>query len=114
MEPAVLMTHALPPEIRLNQVPAHAAATFERIWEAADRAADHQDLTTYAFLHTQAANAIGIELPASGELARCTCPGCWNCDTVFDADQAHTHMDGTVEFVQCPGCWDDHPRTGDE
>lgn len=110
----MLMTHALPPEIRLDTLPTLTVDTFEQIWTAAETAAGRRDLTTYALLHAQAAYFIGVALPASGELARCTCPGCWTCDTVFDAAQAHTHLDGSIEFVQCPGCFDDHPRTGDE
>ena len=109
----MLITHALPPEIRLNTLPTPTTDIFEQIWEAAESAATHQDLTTYALLHTQAAHLIGLALPASGELARCTSPCCWTCDTVFDAAQAHLHMDGTIERVQCPGCWDDHPRYSD-
>lgn len=110
----MLMTHALPPEIHLDQLPAHTAQTFESLWNAAETAADNRELVSYAGFHAQAITVIGIQPPDSGELARCTCPGCWTCDTVFDAAQAHTHMDGSIEFVQCPGCHDDHPRTGDE
>ena len=110
----MLMTHALPPEIRLDQLTKDTTEAFETLWTKAENAANQRELTAYQAIHTQVADLIGLALPASGELARCTCPACWTCDTVFDAAQAHLHMDGTIERVQCPACWDDHPRTGDE
>ncbi|MFD9721049.1 hypothetical protein [Streptomyces sp. NPDC059076] len=102
----------LPTEAALHQLPLATQDTFEHLWARAEQEADHRNLTAYALLHAQAATLIGIRHPARGELARCTCP-CY-CDTVFDAMNARTYLDGHTERVQCPGCADDHLRTGDE
>ena len=110
---ATSRTPALPAEVHTHQLPPHTALAFEELMNRADTLADHHELTASALLHAQAAVLIGIALPASGELARCTCQACY-CTCAFDAAKAATYLDGTIWFVQCPGCADDHPRTGDE
>jgi hypothetical protein len=102
-----------PATIQLDTLPATVQDAFERLWDQADHAAGQRDLTAYALLHANAAVLLGIRLPASGELARCTCPACY-CAAVFDARDAATHLDGTVERVQCPDCTDAHRLTGEE
>ena len=104
---------ALATEIHLHRLPETTQFAFEDLKDRADEYADRRELTASALLHAQAAALIGIQLPASGELARCTCQACF-CDCVFDAAKARTYTDGTVEFVQCPQCADEHRRTGDE
>lgn len=106
-------TKALPAEIHLHRLPATTQYAFEDLKARADWHADRHELSTSQLLHAEAADLIGIRLPASGELAQCTCQGCY-CTCVFDAAQARTYTDGTVEFVQCPQCADEHRRTGDE
>jgi hypothetical protein len=110
-----VMTHAptQPREIHLHRLPRTIQAAFDDLMDKADRAADHRDLATYADRHLEAIELIGIRLPADGELARCTCQNCY-CTAVFDAAQAHTYMDGRIEFVQCETCFDRHELTGDE
>lgn len=61
----------------------------------------------YRRLHQEAADTIGVRLPASRELARCTCEGC-HCDIAFDADHARYYTSYRIEFVQCPACADEH------
>ncbi|MFI6055468.1 hypothetical protein ACIBCO_35950 [Streptomyces violascens] len=73
---------------------------FTALLDDAETAADNRELTPCRNLHARAAGLIGIQPPASGELARCTCQG--YCEAVFDADHARTYLDGTVDFVQCP------------
>ncbi|MET7713742.1 hypothetical protein [Streptomyces sp. NPDC005407] len=104
---------ALPAEIHLHQLPEHIHTQFDQLMDRADQHAERHELSASALLHTQAAQLIGIRLPDSGELTRCTCQGCY-CTCAFDAAQARTYLDGTIEFVQCPGCADDHPRTEDD
>lgn len=54
---------------------------------------------------------LGITLPASGELALCTCPVC-GCDAIEDVDHVATHQPGDgTETVQCRTCADDHRTT---
>jgi NAD-dependent SIR2 family protein deacetylase len=109
----ITTTRALPKEIHLHQLPAHIHTQFTELMDRADWYADHRELSTSQLLHAQAAELIGMRLPASGELARCTCQGCY-CTCAFDAAHARTYTDGTVEFVQCPQCADEHRLTGDE
>ncbi|MFE6126684.1 hypothetical protein ACFQ6Q_00205 [Streptomyces sp. NPDC056437] len=99
-------------EVHLHQLPRTVQDTFAKVWADADAAADHLELVSYERLHIRAAELIGLRLPASRELACCTCQRCW-CDVVFDAAKARTYLDGTVEFVQCPGCADDHRQYGE-
>jgi hypothetical protein len=104
-----VMTHAhpLPTEIHLHHLSPHTADELNQLLDTADNLADRHDLTASALLHAQAIQLIGIRPPVSGELARCTCQGCY-CTAVFDADKARCYLDGTVEFVQCETCADEH------
>lgn len=111
-----VISHAratLPTEVHLRRLPATTQYELEDLLDRADWHADHRELTASQLLHAEAATLIGIRLPTSGELARCTCQGCY-CTCVFDAAHARSYQDGTIWFVQCPGCADDHLRTGDE
>lgn len=104
----------LPAEIHLHRLPSTTQYAAEDLLDRADWHADHRELSTSQLLHAEAAKLIGIRLPDSGELARCTCQGACYCTVVFDAAKARSYQDGTVWFVQCPDCADDHRRTGDE
>lgn len=85
-------------------------ADFTTAMEAATNAANN---TEYRLAHQVAALTIGMRLPDSGEIARCTCPTCY-CDQIFDANDARTYTEGPGnEIVQCPACADDH-RYGDQ
>ncbi|MFJ5294505.1 hypothetical protein [Streptomyces sp. NPDC088348] len=103
------MTHAhtLPSEIQLHHLSTTTADTARELLEDADREASQHNLSAAALIHAQAAQLIGIRLPASGELALCTCQGCY-CSTVHDAAKSRCYLDGTVEFVQCETCADEH------
>lgn len=108
-----VLPHAqtLPAEVELHRIPTHLAGQFTDLMDQAETAISPFEIRP---LHAQAAQVIGLRLPASGEIALCTCPaGCY-CDRVFDANVARTHQDGTVEWVQCEPCADEHRLTGDE
>ncbi|MFE9461635.1 hypothetical protein [Streptomyces californicus] len=110
-----VMTHAptQPSEIHAHHLTTTLATRVDELLDQANDYADHRELTASALIHAQVIHLIGIRPPASGELTRCTCQGCY-CDRIFDAAKARTYMDGSVEFVQCIGCADEHPRTGNE
>lgn len=107
-----VLPHArtLPAEVELHRIPGHLADQFTALM---DQAAQAISLYEIRPLHAQAAQLIGLQLPASREIALCTCTGCY-CDRAFDADLARTYPDGNVERVQCPLCADEHRLTGDE
>ncbi|MFE4915891.1 hypothetical protein ACFRCX_30780 [Streptomyces sp. NPDC056652] len=100
--------HTQPREIHLHQLNPLIADQLNHLLDQADEYADHRELTASALLHTQAIRLIGIRPPASGELARCTCENCWDCDTVYDAAHARCYTSLGIEFVQCPRCADEH------
>lgn len=104
-----LMAPHLPIDISLRTLDATTQDRVTRLLEGADSTAD---IDARRDLHAEAADRLGIQLPASKELALCTCGACY-CDLVFDAWLAGTYLDGSVERVQCPGCLDDHRQTGD-
>lgn len=104
-----LMAPQLPVEISLRTLDTATQNRVTRLLEDADATVD---IDARRALHAAAADLAGIRLPASEELAQCTCGDCY-CDLVFDAWQAGTYLDGTVERVQCPACLDDHRQTGD-
>ncbi|PVC80563.1 hypothetical protein DBP19_36105 [Streptomyces sp. CS090A] len=110
-----VMTHAptQPSLIRTTNLTTTLATQVDDLLNQADDYADNRELTASTLIHAQVIHLIGIRPPASGELARCTCQGCY-CDRIYDAAAARTYMDGTVEFAQCPYCADEHPLTGDE
>lgn len=107
MTTAVMPHPRRPREIHLNQLPKATATELEHLLDQAEQHADRREMALYQHLHAQAIQLIGIQPPTDGELARCTCQGCY-CDTIFDARHARYYVSGTVEFVQCPGCDDDH------
>lgn len=109
-----VMTHAptQPSEIRTHHLPTALATHIDELLDQADEYADRRELTASALIHAQVIRLIGIRPPASGELARCTCQGCY-CDRIYDAAKARTYLSGTVEFAQCPYCADEHRLTGD-
>lgn len=103
-------TQNLPTEVELHRIPTHLADQFTALMDRADQAISLYEIRP---LHAQAAQLIGLQLPASQDIVQCTCGGCY-CDRVFDARKARTYQDGTVERVQCPVCADEHRLTGDE
>ncbi|MFJ3699577.1 hypothetical protein ACIPW9_36550 [Streptomyces sp. NPDC090052] len=104
-----VMTHAhpLPTEIHLHHLNPRVADQLVELLEDADEQAAQHNLTAAALLHAQATQLIGIRPPASGELTRCTCEGCY-CTTVFDAAAARCYTSLGIEFVQCETCADEH------
>ena len=69
------------------------------------------DNTAYFSLHRDAARAIGMVAPASGELAVCTCE--CGCDQIHDGYHSATYQPGNGrEIAQCPDCADTHRITG--
>lgn len=102
-----------PTEIHPDQLTSAIRDAFDKLMNHADQAAQSHQLDFAAHLHRQAADLIGIQLPASGELAVCDCQDCY-CGRIVDAAKLRSYLDGTVWFTQCEHCTDDHPRTGDE
>ncbi|MGW5690295.1 hypothetical protein ACWEWX_04795 [Streptomyces asiaticus] len=101
-----VITHARPraaTEINLSDVATPVRDKFLTLMDQADSTIS---ITEIQLLHADAADLIGLQLPASREIAVCSC-GC-NCLTVFDAAQAHVYDEGYGETTQCPGCADDH------
>lgn len=107
-----LLPHAqiLPTEVQLHQVPKRIADQFIDLMDKADQAISLYEIRP---IHAQAAQLIGMRLPASQDIVQCNCGACW-CDRVVDANTVRTYMNGTVEFVQCETCADEHRLTGDE
>ncbi|MFJ2202444.1 hypothetical protein [Streptomyces violaceusniger] len=97
-----------PARTRATQINLTDVATADRdqFLNLMDQADQTISVPEILLLHSDAADAIGLQLPARGEIAVCSC-GC-NCLIVFDADQAHTFNDGYGETTQCPDCADDH------
>ncbi|CAM5493463.1 MULTISPECIES: hypothetical protein [Streptomyces] len=83
-----------------------ATAHRDKFLNLMDQADQTISVPEILLLHSDAADAIGLQLPPRGEIAVCSC-GC-NCLIVFDADAAHTFNDGYGETTQCPACADDH------
>ncbi|MEW2402213.1 hypothetical protein [Streptomyces sp. NPDC046862] len=86
---------------------------FQRLMEEADEAG-----TTDHFLDVmrRAARAIGMPLPASGDIRRCACSCVCGC--IFDAEDPDAHViEQSKGFnlgrVQCPTCTDRHRETAD-
>jgi hypothetical protein len=109
MTPAV-MTHTpiQATEVRLHRIPTHIADQFHQVMDQAEHVISTHEIRA---LHAQAALLIGMALPASREIVRCNCQGCY-CDRVVDARTVRTYLNGTVEFVQCETCAEDHYLTG--
>lgn len=107
-----VMPHTRPAETDLNTKPAPVRDAFLDLIDIANAAADNHNLGVYRDLHARAAAILGIQKPATGELAICTCTACF-CQMVFDADLALCTSDGPGETVQCPACADDHRASAD-
>ena len=107
------MTHAFvrPETVDYNALPPLIQDLFDDLMKKADNAR-----TNDAFRYTmaRAANTIGIQLPASGDIRKCGC-SCY-CGTVFDAEHPDGHViEESPSFnlgrVQCPWCTDQHRET---
>ncbi|MFF0009531.1 hypothetical protein ACFYQT_39755 [Streptomyces tibetensis] len=113
-----VMTHASahPTTVDYSNLPTTVQDAFDRYMRKADNAGTGDD---YRDAMTDAAITAGIPVPASKDIARCSClndaGGC-GCGAIFDA-----HTDGVVvtapnapnknlSELQCPGCGHDHPR----
>lgn len=91
-------------------------AEFDRFMSKADRAGTGDD---YRDAMTDAAITAGLPVPASKDIARCSClndaGGC-GCGAIFDAHAlgvvvtAPNAPDGNLSELQCPACGHDHPR----
>ena len=89
---------------------------FARHMEDADSAAND---SAYFMAMIRAAQTVGIAIPATYDIALCSCHtddgGC-GCDLVFNArtDGAVVTANADPGFnlsrLQCPGCGHDHPR----
>jgi hypothetical protein len=107
------MTHApvQPSTVNYTTLTPAQQHGFDQLMEQADTAGttDH-----FLDLMARAANAIGMRLPASGDIRRCAC-SCY-CGLVFDAEDPDAHV---IEWtggynlgrVQCPTCADRHRET---
>lgn len=117
-----VMTHApirfltFPATVDYRTLPAHVQAAFRRYMEDADQAAADDP---YKVAMTKAAQAVGIAVPASLDIARCSCfndaYGC-GCGAIFDTAlpgvvvTATNGPDANLSALQCPNCGHDHPR----
>jgi hypothetical protein len=105
----------------------HPTADYTALTPAAQRAFDHWMTRAdhagtgddYRDAMTEAAIAAGIPVPASRDLARCSClndaHGC-GCGAIFDTAlpgvvvTAVNDEDCNLSQLQCPTCGHDHPR----
>lgn len=114
------MTHAQIPLLTFP-VAAHYSTFNQAVQGQFDRHMEDADAATngasYSVAMIRAAQAVGIAIPDSFDIARCDCfnNGC-GCDLIFDS-----HQDGVVvtasndpncnlSSLQCPTCGHDHPR----
>lgn len=112
-----VMTRALTrTEADYNTLPAPLQDEFDRLMRKADRAGTGDD---YRDAMTDAAITAGLPVPASKDIARCSClndaDGC-GCGAIFDAHAqgvvvtAPNTPNGNLSELQCPTCGHDHPR----
>lgn len=112
-----VMTHARPrTEADYNTLHPVAQAVIDQAMEKADNAAITPE---YTEAMKDVAIAAGIPLPASRDLAVCSClndaGGC-GCGTIFDSHAlgvvvtAPNGPDRNLSELQCPTCGHDHPR----
>ena len=98
----------------------HLSATAQAVIDMAMKRADNAATgDIYADAMGYIATAAGIPLPASGDLAVCSClndaGGC-GCGAIFDSHQlgvvvtATNDPDCNLSRLQCPTCGHDHPR----
>lgn len=105
-----------PTAARYNAFPKTVQAQFDQHIEDADNAAND---SAYFMAMIRAAQTVGIAIPATYDIARCSCytdaGGC-GCDLIFDAHQngvvvtATNDPDCNLSQLQCPPCGHDHPR----
>jgi len=89
---------------------------FDRLMRKADTAGTGD---AYRDAMTDAAITAGLPVPASKDIARCSClndvGGC-GCGAIFDAHAtgvivtAVSAPNGNLSELQCPTCGHDHPR----
>lgn len=112
-----VMTHARPSlEADYRTLSTAAQAVIDKAMEQADNAlttSDYTDAMEYVAI------AAGLPLPASKDLAICSCRndagGC-GCAVIFDTAlpgavvTATNDPDCNLSQLQCPTCGHDHPR----
>lgn len=117
-----VMTHApirfltFPATVDYRALPTHIQDAFDRHMEDADQATAD---APYKVAMTRAAQSVGIAVPASLDIARCSClndaDGC-GCGAIFDTAlpglvvTAPSGPDANLSALQCPDCGHDHPR----
>lgn len=113
-----LMTHARNQATTANYTALSPAmqAVIDKAMDNADNAADTR---AYTVSMEYVALAAGIPLPASRDLAVCSCltdaHGC-GCGAIFDTALPGLVITATnspncnLSRLQCPGCGHDHPR----
>jgi hypothetical protein len=112
-----VMTHALARrEADYRTLPAFVQDEFDRHMRKADHATTGD---AYHQAMTDAALTAGIAVPASKDIARCSClndaDGC-GCGAIFDAHTTGAVVTATndpncnLSQLQCPPCGHDHPR----
>lgn len=107
-----VMTHArVRTEADYTALPDTIQDAFDQLMEEADEAgATHHFLDAMA----RAANLIGMRLPPSGDIRRCSCSCVCGC--IFDAEHPDAHVieesqGYNLGRVQCPTCTDRHRET---
>jgi len=111
------MTHALAhPDVDYRSLPTALQDAFDLHMAQADTAGT---IDAYQQAMSDAARVASILLPASKDIARCSClydaDGC-GCGAIFDAHApgavvtAPNDPDHNLSQLQCPTCGHDHPR----
>lgn len=99
-------THHLRTTVSLRTLTSREQGLFDRTLHAADQATNVWHIKD---IHQLTAAALGIHLSPNGELVQCSCHNCPDyCDALFDLNDAHVYLDGTIQRPQCPACTDDH------
>ncbi|MEU1099195.1 hypothetical protein, partial [Streptomyces sp. NPDC005877] len=73
MSTALVPRALLPTQIHPSELTEPVRDAFDALMQRADMAAVGFALSLYKALHREAAALVGIQLPACGELAVCTC-----------------------------------------
>lgn len=113
-----VMTHA-PTQattVEYTALPTHIQDRFDALMGQADNVTNNED---YRLLMVVAATLVGIRLPDGGEIAKCACPNCWDCDRIFDANHPDAHPFGESDGynlgrIQCDNCADQHRATNEQ
>ena len=116
-----VMTHALAtpatqPTVDYTALTDAQQTRFEELMDYADAAGT---IDAYQDAMVEAALVAGLPVPASRDIARCSClddaGGC-GCGAIFDAHTPGTVVtalndpDFNLSRLQCPTCGHDHPR----